>query len=110
MGSTLIRDRYDNGGFSGGSMERPALRKLLDNVRQGQTDVVVVYRWSGTVTRTEFGRAQFSIPSSGSGRGGGPPRPETLRLGDSERVSGGEMALNVEGVVDSGVNRQEALG
>ncbi len=31
---------------------------------------------TGTVTRTEFGRAQFAIPSSGSGRGGGSPRPQ----------------------------------
>jgi DNA invertase Pin-like site-specific DNA recombinase len=28
-GWRLIRDRYDDGGFSGGSMERPALQKLL---------------------------------------------------------------------------------
>jgi DNA invertase Pin-like site-specific DNA recombinase len=32
-GWKLIRDRYDDGGFSGGSMERPALAKLLDDVR-----------------------------------------------------------------------------
>ena len=29
----LIRNRYDDGGYSGGSMERPALQKLLDDVR-----------------------------------------------------------------------------
>src|SRR5580693_7037654 len=33
-GWQLIRDRYDDGGFSGGSMERPALRKLMEEVRQ----------------------------------------------------------------------------
>ena len=43
-GWTLIRDRYDDGGFSGGSMERPALQKLLDDVRQGRIDVIVVYK------------------------------------------------------------------
>ena len=31
-GWRLVRDHYDDGGFSGGSMERPALRKLLDDV------------------------------------------------------------------------------
>ena len=33
-GWRLIRDRYDDGGFSGGSMDRPALQKLLDDVRR----------------------------------------------------------------------------
>ena len=60
--------------------------------------------------RTEFGGAQFAIPGSGSGRGGGSPRPERFVSEDAERVAGGEMALDVECVVDSGVNRQEALG
>ena len=43
-GWKLIRDRYDDGGFSGGSMERPALQKLLEDVRQGRIDVIVVYK------------------------------------------------------------------
>ncbi len=43
-GWTLIREHYDDGGFSGGSMERPALQKLLEGVRQGRIDVVVVYK------------------------------------------------------------------
>ena len=40
----LIRDRYDDGGFSGGSMDRPALAKLLDDVRARGVDVIVVYK------------------------------------------------------------------
>lgn len=43
-GWILIRDRFDDGGFSGGSMDRPALHKLLEEVRQGRIDVVVVYK------------------------------------------------------------------
>ncbi len=43
-GWILLRDRYDDGGFSGGSMERPALQKLLEVIRSGQIDVVVVYK------------------------------------------------------------------
>src|SRR4029077_13874634 len=43
-GWKLIRDRYDDGGFSGGSMERPALAKLLDDVRARKIDVIVVYK------------------------------------------------------------------
>ena len=36
-GWRLVRDRYDDGGFSGGSMVRPALQNLLIDVR-GETD------------------------------------------------------------------------
>jgi site-specific DNA recombinase len=43
-GWKLIRDRYDDGGFSGGSMERPALARLLDDVRARRVDVIVVYK------------------------------------------------------------------
>ena len=35
---------YDDGGFSGGSMERPALRRLLADIEAGQIDTVVVYK------------------------------------------------------------------
>jgi site-specific DNA recombinase len=43
-GWRLVRDRYDDGGFSGGSMVRPALQKLLIDVQAGRIDVVVVYK------------------------------------------------------------------
>jgi site-specific DNA recombinase len=43
-GWKLIRDHYDDGGFSGGSMDRPALAKLLDDVRARRVDVIVVYK------------------------------------------------------------------
>jgi DNA invertase Pin-like site-specific DNA recombinase len=43
-GWTLVRDRYDDGGFSGGTLERPALRRLLADVERGLVDVVVVYK------------------------------------------------------------------
>ena len=43
-GWKVIPTLYDDGGFSGGSMERPALRKLLDDVEAGLIDVVVVYK------------------------------------------------------------------
>jgi DNA invertase Pin-like site-specific DNA recombinase len=43
-GWKLIRDRYDDGGFSGGSMDRPALKKLLDDVQARKIDVIVVYK------------------------------------------------------------------
>jgi len=36
--------RYDDGGFSGGTMERPGLQRLLDDIEAGLIDVVVVYK------------------------------------------------------------------
>ena len=43
-GWTVHRARYDDGGFSGGSTERPALQRLLDDVRARRIDVIVVYK------------------------------------------------------------------
>lgn len=43
-GWEIIPDRYDDGGISGGTMERPALRRLLDDIKAGKVDIVVVYK------------------------------------------------------------------
>ena len=43
-GWVLGRTRYDDGGFSGGNLERPALQRLLADVRTGRIDIVVVYK------------------------------------------------------------------
>lgn len=43
-GWTLLRAKYDDGGFSGGNTDRPALRRLLEDVRAGKIDVIVVYK------------------------------------------------------------------
>ena len=43
-GWIALPDRYDDGGFSGGTMERPALQRLLDDVQAGKVDCVVVYK------------------------------------------------------------------
>src|ERR1700685_1320559 len=43
-GWTLIRSRYDDGGYSGGSTERPDLQRLLDDIRARKIDVIVVYK------------------------------------------------------------------
>jgi DNA invertase Pin-like site-specific DNA recombinase len=39
-----IRARYDDGGFSGGNTDRPALQQLLADVQGGRIDVIVVYK------------------------------------------------------------------
>ena len=43
-GWVLVPDRYDDGGFSGGNLERPALKRLLADIEAGLVDVVVVYK------------------------------------------------------------------
>jgi site-specific DNA recombinase len=43
-GWTLIRSRYDDGGYSGGSTDRPDLQRLLDDIRSRKLDVIVVYK------------------------------------------------------------------
>jgi site-specific DNA recombinase len=43
-GWLLAPDRYDDGGFSGGTLERPALKRLLADIESGRVDVVVVYK------------------------------------------------------------------
>src|SRR3984957_536455 len=43
-GWQLIPDAYDDGGISGGSLERPDLQRLLVDIRGGKVDTVVVYK------------------------------------------------------------------
>jgi site-specific DNA recombinase len=43
-GWTLLRARYDDGGYSGGSTDRPALQRLLEDIRTGKIDIIVVYK------------------------------------------------------------------
>ena len=40
----MTQERYDDGGFSGGNLERPALKRLMADIRAGLIDIVVVYK------------------------------------------------------------------
>jgi site-specific DNA recombinase len=42
-GWQVVATRYDDGGFSGGSIERPALKRLLEDVAANKINVIVVY-------------------------------------------------------------------
>ena len=44
QGWRMLPDRYDDGGFSGGTMERPALQRLLAGLDAGSVDIIVVYK------------------------------------------------------------------
>ena len=55
-GWRLIPARYDDGAFSGASLERPALQQLLADVRAGTIDIVLVYK----VDRLTRSRADFA--------------------------------------------------
>lgn len=43
-GWACLRERYDDGGFSGGTLDRPALKQLVADVEDGLVDVIVVYK------------------------------------------------------------------
>src|SRR6516164_9489084 len=43
-GWTCLPERYDDGGFTGGNMDRPALQRLLTDIRAGKIDLIVCYK------------------------------------------------------------------
>ena len=43
-GWTCLATRYDDGGFTGGNMERPALKRLLADIEAGLIEAVIVYK------------------------------------------------------------------
>ena len=57
-GWVVLPTLYDDGGFSGGTMDRPALQRLLGDIRAGQVDVVVVYKID-RLTRSLFDFAKI---------------------------------------------------
>jgi DNA invertase Pin-like site-specific DNA recombinase len=57
-GWTVLPTMYDDGGFSGGTMDRPALKLLLGDIAAGEVDVVVVYKID-RLTRSLFDFAKI---------------------------------------------------
>jgi len=57
-GWSVIKTLYDDGGFSGGTMERPALQQLLGDIKAGRIDIVIVYKID-RLTRSLFDFAKI---------------------------------------------------
>jgi DNA invertase Pin-like site-specific DNA recombinase len=56
-GWVLLKERYDDGGFSGGNMERPGLKRLLADVEAGRIDIILLYKIDRlTRSLTDFSR------------------------------------------------------
>ena len=43
-GWILVEKQYNDGGFSGGTLERPAVKELFKDIQAGEVDIVVVYK------------------------------------------------------------------
>ena len=66
LGWKLVPDHYDDGGISGGTMERPALQRLLQDIRDRRVDVVVVYKIDRlTRSLTDFSKIVEVFDASG---------------------------------------------
>jgi hypothetical protein len=64
-GWIALSDMYDDGGLSGGTMERPALKRLLEDIEAGKVQIVVVYKipWAWIAT-SSGGRLRLQIHST----------------------------------------------
>ena len=63
----LLPDHYDDGGISGGTMDRPALQKLLEEIRAGRIDMVVVYKIDRlTRSLADFARLVEQLEAAGA--------------------------------------------
>jgi len=66
-GWKLLPDHYDDGGISGGTMDRPAMQRLLTDVREGRVDVIVVYKVDRLTRRlVDFARIVEVLDEAGA--------------------------------------------
>lgn len=64
---TQVRDRYDDGGFTGGNLDRPALQRLLTDVSAGKVDVIVLYKIDRlTRSLTDFSKIVDVLDKAGA--------------------------------------------
>ena len=66
-GWVLVKARYDDGGFSGGNMERPGLKRLLADVEAGKIDIILLYKIDRlTRSLTDFARIVEVLDGAGA--------------------------------------------
>jgi len=67
-GWACLPDRYDDGGYTGGDLDRPAMRRLLADIEAGKVDCVVVYKVD-RLSRSlmDFARAMRAFERHGTG-------------------------------------------
>ncbi|MCT2560218.1 recombinase family protein [Tsuneonella sp. YG55] len=66
-GWVLVKDRYDDGGFSGGNMERPGLKRLLADVEAGSVDIILLYKIDRlTRSLTDFAKIVEVLDKAGA--------------------------------------------
>src|SRR5437588_7181964 len=92
-GWVLAKTRYDDGGFSGGNVERPALQDLLGDIRAGRIDIVVVYKVD-RLTRSLADFARLVELFSLTGIDAVPPPESSDRL-QTTRGRGGAAAWGI---------------
>ncbi|MES1158356.1 MAG: recombinase family protein [Terricaulis silvestris] len=94
-GWVTTRRIYEDGGYSGGSMERPALRELLDDIKAGRIDVVVVYKVDRlTRSLADFAKIVEIMDAEGASFMGGTP-PLGYDVGERALVVNAEEAEKV---------------
>ena len=66
-GWVLVNERYDDGGISGGHLDRPALQRLMDDVEAGRVDRIVVYKIDRlTRSLTDFAKLVERLDGAGA--------------------------------------------
>lgn len=64
-GWTLLPEIYDDGGYSGGNLDRPALKRLMADIEAKKIDVVVVYKVDRlTRSLADFSKIVRRLPAS----------------------------------------------
>ena len=66
-GWTMVPERYDDGGFSGGNMDRPGLNALLADIKEGKVDIILLYKIDRlTRSLSDFARIVDILDSAGA--------------------------------------------
>lgn len=95
-GWTLVPDQYDDGGYSGGNMDRPALQRLLADIDAGRIDIVVVYKVDRlTRSLADFAKIIETFDRGGNRPSGDPVSFVSVTQSFNTTSSMGRLTLNM---------------